>query len=68
MFARYGVALEPSEWSQDTATRVTYRVSVDEALSLEALGAELMNKGDAALQSVSWEVRKNGAESPIIQP
>lgn len=60
VFARYGVALEPSEWSQDTATRVTYRVSVDEALSLEALGAELMNKGDAALQSVSWEVRKNG--------
>jgi len=40
---------------------VTYRVSVDEALSLEALDAELMNKGDAALQSVSWEVRKNGA-------
>jgi hypothetical protein len=33
---------------------------VDENLSLEALGAELMDKGEAGLQSVSWEVRKNG--------
>jgi hypothetical protein len=60
IFAKYGVVTEPSEWLQDTATRVKYRASVDEALSLEALGAELMNKGQAALQSVAWEIRKNG--------
>ena len=61
VFAEYGVAAEPSEWSQDTATRVKYRASVDEALSLEDLGADLMNTGEGALQSVSWEIRKNGA-------
>jgi hypothetical protein len=55
------VVAEPSEWSQDTATRVTYRAAVDETLSLENLGADLMNRGEAALQSVSWEIRKNGA-------
>jgi hypothetical protein len=61
VFARHGVSIEPAQWSQDTATRVKYRASVDEALSLEALGAELMNRGEAALQSVTWEVRKNSA-------
>jgi len=61
VFARHGVAIEPAGWSQDTETRVKYRASVDEALSLEALGAELMNRGQTALQSVSWDVRKNGA-------
>jgi uncharacterized protein DUF4956 len=60
VFAKYGVVTEPAEWLQDTATRVKYRASVDEALSLEALGAELMSKGEAALQSVAWEIRKNG--------
>jgi hypothetical protein len=61
VFARHGVAIEPSEWSQDAATRITYRASVDESLPLEALGDELMNRGEAGLQSVTWEVRKNGA-------
>lgn len=61
VFARHAVAVEPAEWSQDTTTRVKYRVSVDEAVSLEALGAELMNRGEGALQSVTWEVRKNSA-------
>ncbi len=60
VFARHGVAIEPAAWSQDTATHVKYRSLVDETLSLEALGAELMNHGEAALQSVTWEVRKNG--------
>jgi len=60
IFADYGVAAEPSEWSQDTATRVTYRAAVDETLSLEDLGADLMSRGEAALQSVTWEIRKNG--------
>jgi hypothetical protein len=31
---------------------------VDEGLSLEALGAQLMKKGEAGLQSVAWDVRK----------
>jgi len=61
VFSRYGVGIEPSEWSQDTATRVKYRASVDERLSLEDLGADLMNRGAASLQSVTWEIRKNGA-------
>jgi uncharacterized protein DUF4956 len=61
VFAKYGVVTEPAEWLQDTAIHVKYRASVDEALSLEALGADLMNDGDSALQSVAWEVRKNGA-------
>jgi hypothetical protein len=61
VFARHGVSIEPAEWSQDTATRVKYRASVDETSSLEAIGAELMNRGDAALESVTWEVRKNSA-------
>ena len=60
VFGRHGVVAEPAEWFQDSATRVKYRASVDEALSLEALGAELMNKGESALQSVAWEIRKNG--------
>jgi hypothetical protein len=60
VFARHNVVIEPSEWSQDTSTRVKYRASVDEALSLEILGAQLMNKGQAGLESVSWDVRKNG--------
>jgi len=58
VFARHGVAVEPAEWSQDTDTRVKYRASVDEGLSLETLGAELMDRGEAALQSVNWEIRK----------
>lgn len=61
VFAKYGVVTEPAEWLQDTATRVKFRASVEEGLSLEALGADLMNKGQSALQSVGWEVRKNGA-------
>ena len=60
VFSRYGVGIEPSEWSQDTATRVKYRASVDERVSLEDLGADLMNRGASALQSVTWEIRKNG--------
>jgi len=60
IFAAYGIAAEPSEWSQDTATRVRYRAAVDETLSLEDLGADLMSRGEAALQSVAWEIRKNG--------
>ena len=59
VFSRHNVAPEPAEWSQDAGTRVRYRASVDEALSLEALGAQLMNKGQAGLQSVTWEVRKS---------
>jgi uncharacterized membrane protein YhiD involved in acid resistance len=59
VFSRHDIAPEPAEWSQDADTRVRYRASVDEALSLEALGAQLMNKGQAGLQSVTWEVRKN---------
>jgi hypothetical protein len=58
VFARYGVATEPAEWLQDTSTHVKYRASVDETLSLEMLGADLMNAGSGALHSVGWEVRK----------
>jgi hypothetical protein len=58
VFARYGVTTEPAEWLQDTATHVKYRASVDETLSLEALGADLMNAGSGTLQSVGWEIRK----------
>jgi uncharacterized membrane protein YhiD involved in acid resistance len=61
VFARHNVIIEPSEWSQETGTRVKYRAAVHENLSLETLGAELMSKGEAGLQSVSWEVRKNGS-------
>lgn len=61
VFARHHIVIEPSEWSQDTGTRVKYRASVDETLSLEALGAQLMSKGEAGLQSVAWDVRKNGS-------
>ena len=59
VLAKHGVTIEPAEWSQDTQTRVKYRALVDESLSLEALGAELMNRGEAALQSVTWEVKKS---------
>ena len=58
VFARYGVATEPAEWLQDTATHVKYRALVEENLSLEALGADLMNTGEGTLQSVGWEIRK----------
>ena len=58
VFARYGVATEPAEWLQDTATHVKYRASVEETLSLESLGAELMSTSSGALQSVGWEIRK----------
>lgn len=61
VFARHGVAVEPAEWSQETDTRVRYRASVDEKVSLEAIGSELMERGEAALQSVTWEIRKNGS-------
>jgi hypothetical protein len=60
VFARHNVVTEPAEWSQDSGTRVKYRASVDESLSLEALGAQLMNRGEAGLRSVAWDVRKNG--------
>jgi uncharacterized membrane protein YhiD involved in acid resistance len=56
---RHNVVTEPSEWSQDSETRVKYRISVDESLSLEALGTQLMNRGEAGLRSVAWDVRKN---------
>ena len=59
VLARHNVVTEPSEWSQDSETRVKYRVSVDESLSLEALGTQLMRRGEAGLQSVAWDVRKN---------
>ena len=61
VFARHGVAVEPAEWSQETDTRVRYRASVDEKVSLEAIGSELMERGEAALRSVTWAVRKNGS-------
>ena len=44
VLARHNVVTEPSEWSQDSETRVKYRVSVDESLSLEALGNQLMKR------------------------
>ena len=59
VLARHHIVIEPSEWSQDGTTRVKYRAAVDEHLSLEALGAELMNRGEAGLQSVAWEAKKN---------
>ena len=59
VLARHNVVTEPSEWSQDSDTRVKYRISVDESLSLEALGTQLMSRGEAGLQSVAWDVRKN---------
>ena len=62
VFARHGIAVEPAEWTQDTETRVKYRASVDDTLALESLGAELMNRGEAALQSVTWEVRKKATD------
>jgi uncharacterized membrane protein YhiD involved in acid resistance len=58
VLARHNVVTEPAEWSQDSETRVKYRVSVEESLSLEALGTELMKRGEAGLQSVAWDVRK----------
>jgi hypothetical protein len=58
VFATYGVATEPAEWLQDTATHVKYRASVDETLSLEALSTDLMSAGSGILQSVGWEIRK----------
>jgi hypothetical protein len=61
VFARHRVAVEPAEWSQETDTRVRYRASVDENVSLEAIGSELMERGEAALRSVTWEIRKNGS-------
>ena len=61
VLTEYGVAIEPCEWSQDESTRVTYRASVDPALSLESLGADLMNGGRSGLDSVVWEVRKSAA-------
>ena len=61
VFTQYGVAIEPCEWSQDGSTRVRYRASVDVALSLESLGADLMNGGRSGLDSVVWEVRKSAA-------
>jgi hypothetical protein len=59
VLAKHGVTIEPAEWSQDKQTRVKYRALVDESLSLEALGAELMNRGESALESVTWEVKKS---------
>jgi uncharacterized membrane protein YhiD involved in acid resistance len=59
VFERHGIPIEAAEWAQDSATRVKYRASVDASLSLETLGGELMNSGETALQSVTWEVRKN---------
>jgi hypothetical protein len=59
VFGRHNIEPEPAEWSQDTSTRVRYRASVDETLSLEAFGVQLMDKGQAGLQSVTWEVRKS---------
>jgi uncharacterized protein DUF4956 len=59
VFAQYGVTTEPAEWLQDTATHVKYRASVDESLSLEALGADLMDAAPGSLQSVGWEIRKS---------
>lgn len=58
VFARHSVVLEPCEWSQDTATTVTYRGSIDAAVPLEILGAELMDDGNAGLESVAWEIKK----------
>jgi uncharacterized protein DUF4956 len=58
VFASYGVTTEPAEWLQDTATHVKYRASVEESLSLEALGADLMDAAHGNLQSVGWEIRK----------
>lgn len=59
VFAKHGIAIEPTEWSQDGDTRVKYRASVEETLSLEAVGAELMNGGQAALTEVRWDVKKS---------
>jgi uncharacterized membrane protein YhiD involved in acid resistance len=60
VFARHNVVIEPCEWSQEAGTRIKYRAAVDESLPLETLGAELMSNGQVGLQSVTWEVRKNG--------
>jgi hypothetical protein len=59
VFARHGVAAEPSEWSQDDGTRVRYRAAVEESLALDVLGSDLMGGGRTGVKSVSWEIRKN---------
>ena len=43
---------------QDTHTRVKYRACIGEAVALDVLGAELMDDGNAGLESVAWEIRK----------
>jgi uncharacterized membrane protein YhiD involved in acid resistance len=61
VFARHGIVVEPCQWSQDAATRLKYRASVTETVSLESLGADLMNEAGERFESVAWEVRKGGS-------
>lgn len=58
ILARHSASADPCEWSQDTNTRVKYRACIGEAVPLDVLGAELMDDGNAGLESVAWEIRK----------
>jgi hypothetical protein len=57
VFARQGVIFEPREISQGDEAVIEYHATMDPALSLEDLSAQLMT-GDSGIKSVSWKPPK----------
>ncbi len=59
VFARFGVVVEPKEFSQGKEAKILYNAKLDPGLALEDLSAQLMGDGSRGIKSVSWEAKKS---------
>ena len=57
VFARNGIVFEPREFAQKKEVIMVYHATLDPAMSLEDVSAQLVS-GDAGVTSVSWEPPK----------
>jgi uncharacterized membrane protein YhiD involved in acid resistance len=58
VFNSYRIAVETMEFSHGARTSARYRASMDRAISLDEVSAQLLDGGVAGLSSVTWEAAK----------
>jgi hypothetical protein len=66
VLSRYAASYEQREVSRGERTVIRYQVNVDPSVTLAAVGQELLEIPEAAVQSLSWELlRKNGTSHEL---
>ena len=61
VFDSYRIAVETVEFSHGARSSARYRASIDRAISLDEVSAQLLDGGVAGLASVTWEAAKKSS-------